>query len=218
MNCLSSIGKKQIMALTGLLLCGFLVAHLAGNFLIFCGAEAFNTYAYLLTSNSFIYVAEALLGAIFLTHIALAIVLTWQNRRARGQRYYLKRPTGRGATLSSASMPITGVIILVFLILHLLHFKFGPSYSIVHSGVEMRDLYRLLVEYFASPLNVAWYIFAQMALGVHLSHGFSSAFQSLGFNHPRHTPRLKLIGKIFAIVIVLGFSSLPLYLHLKGGS
>ena len=218
MSCFSSIGKKQIMALTGLALCGFLVTHLAGNFLIFCGAEAFNTYAHVLTSNSLIYFAEAILAVIFLTHIFLAILLTWQNKVARGQRYYLKRPTGRGATLASASMPITGLITLVFLVLHLLHFKFGPNYSIVHSGVEMRDLYRLLVEYFASHLNVLWYVFAQMALGLHVSHGLPSAFQSLGCNHPGCNKRLKIIGKIFALLIVLGFSSLPLYLHIKGGS
>ena len=205
------------MAVTGLALCGFLVAHLAGNFLIFCGAEAFNTYAHILTSNSFIYVAEVLLAGIFLTHISLAVVLVWQNREARGQRYYLKTPTGRGAVFASSTMPITGLLTLVFLVLHLMHFKFGPDYQIIHSGVEMRDLYRLLVEYFSSELNVTWYIFAQVALGIHLSHGFSSAFQSLGFSHPRHTPRLKILGKVFAIVITVGFSSLPLYLHIKGG-
>ena len=217
MACLSSIGKKQIMALSGLALCGFLVAHLAGNCLIFVGAEAFNTYAHLLTCNSFIYVAEALLGGIFLTHISLAVVLVWQNRAARGQAYYLKRATGRGAGLASAGMPITGLITLIFLIFHLLHFKFGSDYRIVHAGVEMRDLYRLLEEYFDSRFNVFWYIFAQIALGFHLSHGFSSAFQSLGFHHPCYTRCLKIVGKIFAVVIAVGFSSFPLYLHFKGG-
>ena len=215
---LSSIGKKQVLALTGLALCGFLTAHLAGNLLIFCGPEAFNGYAHKLTGNDLIYLAEAVLAAIFLTHILLAMTLVWENRRARGQRYHLKRPTGRGATMASASMPLTGLVTLIFLVLHLLHFKFGPDYRVTHAGMEMRDFYRLLVEYFESPLNVAWYIVAQGALGVHLSHGFSSAFQSLGLNHPRHTPRLKIAGKVFAVVMAVGFSSLPLYLHLKGGS
>ena len=217
MKCLSSIGKKQVMALTGLALCGFLVAHLTGNLLIFVGPEAFNTYAHTLTSTALIYPAEAVLLAIFLTHIGLAIALVRENRIARGQRYYLKRPTGRGANFASTTMPYTGVIILIFLIFHLLHFKYGTDYRIVHSGVEMRDMYRLLLEYFQSKMNVASYIVAQIVVGIHVSHGFSSAFQSLGFNHPSHTPCLKRAGKIFAIAIAMGFSSLPIYLHLQGG-
>ena len=205
------------MALTGLALCGFLLTHLLGNLLIFMGPEAFNTYAHTLTSTPLIYPAEAVLLGIFLTHIGLAIALVRQNRIARGQRYYLKRATGRGATFASATMPYTGVIILIFLIFHLMHFKYGTEYSVVHSGVEMRDMYRLLLEYFRSEINVASYIAAQVVVGVHVSHGFPSAFQSLGFNHPTYTNWVKLAGEIFAVFITVGFSSLPIYLYLKGG-
>ena len=215
----SSIAKKQLMGVTGLALCAFLIAHLAGNCLLFFGAEAFNTYAHVLVNSPLLYPAEAILLALFVCHVALAALTTLENRRARGkQSYYRKKLTGRGATFASSSMPYTGVVILIFLIFHLWHFKFGPHYTIVHSGVEMRDLYRLLVEYFHSPLAVVWYILAQICLGIHLSHGFWSAFQSLGFHHPRYTPWLKVIGKIYAGVISMGFSILPIYLAQQGAS
>ncbi len=213
----SSIVKKQAMAITGLLLCGFLVTHLAGNFLIIYSADAFNQYAYALTSNPLIYVAEAGLAALFLGHIGMAIKLTLENHKARPQKYYMKKPTGRGSTFASSTMPYTGMITLIFLVIHLINFKFGPLYMTTVDGVEMRDLYRTVVEYFASPLNVLWYIIAMVALGIHLSHGVWSAFQSLGFNHPSYTPTLRMASKAFAVLIVVGYSSLPIYCYLIQG-
>ena len=141
----SSIVKKQIMGLTGLLLCGFLISHLIGNCLIYLGPEAFNTYAHTLITNPLIYVAEAALLAIFLTHIGLAIKLTIENKQARPQGYYLKVPTGRGSTIASSTMPINGMLTLVFLVFHIWLFKFGRHYSVTYQGVEMRDLYHLLL-------------------------------------------------------------------------
>ncbi len=210
----SSIGKKQIMGVTGLLLCGFLVSHLIGNCLIYLGPEAFNRYAHTLVSNPLIYVAEAILAAIFLTHIGLAVKLTIENKMARPERYHAFKMSGHGATLASRSMPVTGLIILAFLISHLLHFKFGPVYEGVYGGVEMRDLYRTVVEYFASPVAVAWYLFCMVALGLHVSHGFWSAFQSIGLNHPKYMPTIKLFSKVFAVVVAGGFAALPIYCYL----
>ena len=109
------------------------------------------------------------------------------------------------------------MIVLIFLILHLWHIKYGPYYEVVHEGVRMRDLYRLLVDYFSSPINVLWYVFAQIVLGLHVSHGLWSAFQSLGFDHPTYTPWLKRGGKIYGVVIALGFCAIPVYLSQKGG-
>mgnify|MGYP000719426843 CR=1 FL=1 len=160
----SSVMKKQVMGVTGLLLCGFLISHLAGNCLIYVGSDVFNTYAYTLISNPLIYVAEAILAAIFFTHLGLALKLTMENKAARPQRYYIQQNTGRGATFASSTMPYTGLIVLTFMILHLLHFKFGPVYMTNVDGVEMRDLYKTVIMYFQSPLNVAWYIFAMIAL------------------------------------------------------
>lgn len=125
----SSIVKKQIMGVTGLMLCGFLLTHMAGNFLIFVGPDAFNLYAHKLTSNPLIYVAEAILAGIFLTHIGLAIKLTIENKQARPDSYFVKVKTGRGATFASSTMPLTGLLILVFLVWHIVNLKFGPWYE-----------------------------------------------------------------------------------------
>lgn len=214
----ASVVKKQVMAVTGLLLCGFLVSHLIGNCLLYVGSDAFNVYAHTLTSNKLIYVAEAILAAIFLTHIGLAIKLTLENKKARPVQYYMKQKTGRGATFASSTMPYTGLLILVFLIIHLLNFKFGAVYTTSVEGVEMRDIYKTVVLYFKSPLNVLWYVIAMIALGIHVSHGFWSAFQSLGFSHPKYNCGLKLISKLFAVVVALGYIALPIYCYLLGGN
>lgn len=214
----SSIGRKQLIALTGLLLCGFLVSHLLGNILILVGADAFNLYAHKLISlGALLYVAEAGLTAIFALHFVLAIKLTIENRVARGQqRYYVKNRTGRGETIMSATMPYTGLVLLVFLVLHILQFKFGAHYTTTVDGVEMRDLHRLVVEYFQSPLNVAWYVFAMAAAAMHTAHGFQSAFQTFGWNHSVWMPKIKILGYLYAVFVAGGFAFITIMTHVKG--
>lgn len=211
----SSIGKKQIVALTGFGLLGFTVTHLAGNFFLFIGADAFNKYAYTLTSNPLIYVAEAGLIGMFLLHIILTLVLKTENHSARPVKYYNKTKTGRGETFASSTMPITGVIMLVFIILHLMNFKFGTEYITTVDGVTMRDLYRVVIEYFANPLYVAWYCFAVCTLGLHTSHGVQSVFQTWGFNHKSYTPHLKTAGMLYGLFVAIGFSSLAIFCHFQ---
>ena len=213
----SSIGKKNIMGVTGLLLCGFLTTHLIGNMLILISAQAFNEYGHALVSNPLIIPAEIGLALLFLSHIGMAIKLILENRSARPQKYVMKVNTGRGSTFASSTMPYTGFIILVFLILHILHFRLGEVYYITYEGEQIRDLHRLILETFASPYYAAWYVFAQSALGLHLSHGFHSAFQSIGFNHPKHTPILKKVSLIFAITIAMGFNLIAIWCFLQGG-
>jgi len=213
----SSVVKKQVMGITGLMLCGFLVSHLITNSLMYVSGELFNTAAHALITNPLIIPAEIILGLVFLSHIGLAIKLTLENRSARPEAYYMKRkPTGRGATFASSTMIYTGLIVLVFLILHILEVKFGPEYLVTYNGVEMRDLYKLLIEIYSNPIVVIWYVFAVCALGIHVSHGLWSAFQSIGFNHPRYTPLLQKIAKVYAVVIAVGFSALPIYCYLQG--
>lgn len=216
-RCSTSVVKKVAMGITGLLLCGFLVSHLLGNFLIFVGADAFNLYAHTLTSNPLIYGAEAVLLLIFLVHLFMAIRLVIENKLARPTPYYVKKPTGRGATFASSTMPITGVIILVFLVLHLIQFKYGTYYESNVAGTVMRDLYKTVIEFFKQPLNVVWYVVAMAALSVHVSHGFWSAFQSIGFSHPKYTPCVNRFAKVFAVVVFLGYSALPIFCFLQGG-
>lgn len=212
----SSIGRKQIMALTGLALCGFLVAHLLGNFSLLFGADTFNFYAHTLTKNkALLYAAEAILLILFLTHILLAFKLTWENKRARSVKYHSKRRTGRGETFASATMPITGLIILVFLILHLLNLKFGTNYTTMLEGVEVRDLYKTTIEYFSSLLNVGFYIISMVAIALHTSHGFQSTFQSLGINHPKYTPSIKRLSLAYAVFISVGFTVVTVWCYLQ---
>ena len=212
----SSIVKKQLVGVTGLLLCGFLLTHLAGNFLLFVGPEAFNKYGHALTSNPLIYVAEAGLAALFLGHLGMALRLTLQNNKARPQKYYVKNKTGRGSTFASSTMPYTGVIILVFLIFHLKGLKFGAYYDVTYDGVLMRDLYRLTFEKFASLPYVAFYVLSMFAMGIHVSHGFWSAFHSVGFWHAKYTPTIKKLSAAFSLFVGTGFSVLPIYCFLTG--
>lgn len=211
----SSIGKKQIMALTGFGLIGFTASHLLGNLLIFLGADAFNKYAYALTSNPLIYVAEAGLLGMFLLHIVLAVILKIENAAARPHRYYVKVKTGRGETLASSTMPYTGCILLVFVIVHLLNFKFGSNYPTTVDDVAMRDLYRTVVEYFSNPLYVAWYVLAMAALGLHTSHGVQSMCQTWGFNHPKYTPIVQTVSLAYGLFVGAGFSILAIYCHFQ---
>ena len=211
----SSIGKKQIMALTGFGLVGFTASHLLGTLLILLGPDAFNKYAYTLTSNPLIYVAEAGLLGMFLLHLFLAVVLKLENIAARPQNYYVKVKTGRGETFASSTMPYTGIILLIFVVIHLLNFKFGSNYPTTVDGVEMRDLYRTVVEYFANPLYVAWYVVAMIALGLHTSHGFQSVFQTWGFNHPKYTPVIQTASLAYGLFVGAGFSILAIFCHFQ---
>ena len=211
----SSILKKQLVAATGLLLCGFLAAHLAGNLLLFAGPRAFNIYAHRLTSTPLIYVAEAVLALLFLVHAGLAVRLAVGNVRARGRRYALKRSAG-GSTVASSTAPWTGAVILVFVVLHVRALKFGPVYLATYGDETVRDLHRTCVEYFADPLAVAWYLVAMAAMGLHAWHGLWSAVQSLGIGDGRFDAKARLLSRCFAVCAGAGFSILPIFCHLQG--
>lgn len=205
------------MAVTGLLLCGFLVSHLLGNFLLFVGSDAFNLYAYTLTSNPLIYVAEAGLAAIFLSHLGLAFKLNLENKMARPNSYFAYNKGGQ-ATLASRTMAITGAIIFVFLVTHLIQFKFGAYYETTVDGVVMRDLHKLVIESFENPLNIAWYVFACAAAALHVSHGFRSAFQSMGFRHPKYSPIIGWASVGFALFVAIGYCALPIWCASQGSN
>ena len=208
----SSLVRKLVMALTGLGLCGFLLVHMIGNLLILVGPDAYNAYSHALVSNqAFLYTAEIGLLTIFVVHVVMAIVLTKSNRSARPEKYAMSPNGAKGVNPASKFMIHTGMVILIFLVIHLLMFKWGEVYWTEVDGVKMRDLHRLIVEEFHEPLDVGLYVFALLVLGVHLSHGFQSAFQSAGLNHPTWTPRLKCAGWGFAAFVVGGFLIQPLY-------
>ena len=201
------------MGLTGLGLSGFVLTHMLGNLLIFLGADAYNLYGYKLTSNPIIYVAEMGLLAMVLCHIVIAFWLTKENKAARPVSYAYA-PQGKAeASLASRTMIYSGTVLLVFIVHHLITFKYGPHYDTTVDGVVMRDLHRLMVEVFANPLYVIWYVVALLLMLGHLKHGVASTFQSLGFNHPKYTPWIKCAGVAYAFIVVIGFISQPLYVY-----
>jgi succinate dehydrogenase / fumarate reductase cytochrome b subunit len=209
----SSIGSKFVIALTGLFLLIFLVAHLAGNLLFIAGPDAFNEYSHKLISNPLVYVAELGLLAIFVLHIFKTVALVAGSRAARPERYAKKRwaktKNDRSRkSISSSTMIVTGTIMLLFVVTHLMTFKFGPYYD---TTAGIRDIYRLQLEIFSNPGYVAFYVVAMGIIVFHLWHGASSALQSFGFNNPTWTPRLIWLGRGVAVAIGLGFAILPVY-------
>lgn len=221
----SSVAKKFINAITGLGLCIFIVIHLLGNLALLTGkAEAFNTYShFLLGLGTLIYAVEIGLVLFFLFHMFTAVTVWWDQQMARPQSYKMTAAAGKPSkkTISSRTMIYTGAILLIFTILHLITFKYGPGikegYVVTIDGVVMRDLYRLTIEVFHKPGYVIWYVAAMGLLGFHLRHGFWSAFQSLGMNHPRWTPVIYAIALLFALIMAFGFIILPVVIYFRGG-
>ncbi len=202
----SSIGKKLIMAITGLSFIGFLAAHLAGNLTIYGGKEAFNSYAeHLHSLGPLLTVAELVLLTFFLVHVITGVILFLQNLNARPVRYAVNKTAG-GRTFGSATMPYTGALLLVFIIFHLLNFSF----------VDKTDttIFNIVSGAFSSPLYVVIYILAMVVAAVHVSHGFWSAFQTVGANHPKYMPLIRTVGIAFAVVVGIGFGFLPIYIFL----
>lgn len=213
----SSIGTKLLIALTGLSLFGFLITHLLGNLVALRGPVAFNHYSHALVSNPLILVAEAGLALLFALHVFKAVTNWASNNGARPVAY--QRKVGAGHTsrksLASSTMIVSGPIIFLFVVLHLRTFKFGAYYAAEEPGV--RDLYRLLMEVFQNPLQVAFYVVAMIVILLHLRHGISSALQTLGVNHPRYTPMLLKGGTLLAFLIGIGFALIPVWAYFAGG-
>lgn len=214
----SSIGKKYLMGLAGAGWTLFVLGHMAGNMLIFAGPEAFNSYGHAIVSNKPLLIGtEVFLVVCLLIHVWMGVLLTLENKKAKPSKYAVSANSEKKSSTASAFMAAQGSLILAFIVIHINSIKFGKEYYITHSGVEMRDLYRLVVESFQSPLYTGFYVVALLLLGLHLSHGVSSIFQSLGFNHPRYTPMIKKAGWLYAIIVAGGFLSQPLYAFLVLG-
>ena len=209
----STVGTKVLIAITGLAMFLFLIGHLAGNLLLLVGPEAFNGYSHKLISNPLIYVVEAGLVAIFLIHVFKAALNWFHNRSARPGGYEKKTWAGHTSrkTVASSTMIYTGLFLFAFVVLHLKTFKYGPWYETVENGVIVRDIYRLTIEVFQNPAYVAFYVVSMAIVFMHLRHGVSSAFQSLGANHPRYNRLILAGGYFFAILLGLGFAFIPVW-------
>src|SRR4030095_2518068 len=208
----SSVGTKLLIGATGLLLVAFLAFHLYGNLLLFLGAEKYNEHAHALISNPLVIPAELGLIALFLMHAIQAALNFVDNRAARKQGYETKVWAGGPSKKSWASttMIMSGIIVFVFVPLHLVTFKYDPNYPAHEPGV--RDLYRLLIEVFQSPFYVTYYVIAMLIVGLHLRHGIWSSLQSLGLIPDRWTRLVAAACYALALAIGAGYVLIPLYI------
>ena len=200
----SSVGKKLMMAITGLCFVGFLCVHLAGNLTIYAGGDTFNAYAeHLHSLGPLLLVAEFGLLALALVHVITGLTLFYQNFKARPVRYKTFRSRG-GASIGSKTMPYTGVLILGFVVFHLLNFSFTDK-----TGTT---IFQIVSAAFSHPGYVFAYVTAMILVALHVSHGFWSLFQTLGVNHPKYMPAIMALSIALSLVFGLGFGLIPIYL------
>jgi succinate dehydrogenase / fumarate reductase cytochrome b subunit len=217
----SSVGRKQVMGLSGVVLYGFLIVHLVGNLGLLSGPEAFNKYGYLMlhTLKKVVLPIEFLLLGIFILHIVLGFKVTAENRAARPERYAVNASKARSRGFG-AYMAISGIWLLVFVLVHVPHFRFG-AYSaaplVAYDGVVMRDLYVEALRSFANGWFTLFYVGSFALLLVHLAHGVQSSLQSLGLNHHRWNAAVKAASYAYAILVCGGFSALAIWLWSQGG-
>ncbi len=211
----SSIGRKLWMSLTGLFLCLFLVVHLAGNLQLIWGTpEAFNEYSAFMTSFPLIKITSYLLYASIILHVVDGIMLARQNQAARPVNYKHNNPSAN-SSWASRSMALLGLITLVFLVIHMKSFWYEMHWGEIGLDANNnKDLYSVTVAAFQQWWYSAFYIVCMIALAFHLSHGFQSAFQTLGINHPKYTGIIKTVGAWFAVVVPLAFASIPVWIFL----
>lgn len=250
----SSIGKKLVMALTGLFLCSFLLVHMSGNLQLFKQDDglAFNVYAVFMTTNPLVKTISYGLYAFIILHAIEGLYLAYQNRQARGEQRYVVNGGSANSSWFSRNMAVLGTVLLVFIVVHMSNFWFeykfgyvpytqyeqnlvtGETVATPYEGqikekleeyireesntrvVIVKDLYRSVMEGFKNPLLVFFYVLSMFAVSFHLVHGFKSAFQTLGLNHPKYNPIFNFLGiGIFGIVIPIGFALMPLYFFFK---
>ncbi len=211
----STIGKKIVMGITGLFLCSFLVIHCGLNSLIFFndGGELFNLGAEFMAHNILIRSMEIVLFIGILLHIIQALLITLQNKKARPIGYAVTNGNANSKWYSR-SMGLLGTLILIFLIVHLKHFWYVSRLTDDITGGKI-TLYDAMRDVFESPVWVVLYVLSMISLAYHLMHGFQAGFQTLGVNHPKYTPFIKSLGKVFAIVIPFVFALMPLAFYFK---
>ncbi|NDG85415.1 MAG: succinate dehydrogenase [Proteobacteria bacterium] len=221
----STLGRKYLMGASGMALVLFLVVHLLGNLTLYAkNGDLINAYAARLEALGIgLVVLEVGLAATILLHIITAFQVTFTSKAARPIGY--DSPKSKGGptknTVTSRNMILTGIVLLVFLIIHIAQFRFGPEiedgYTASVNGVMVRDLYRVVVEAFVQPKWVAFYVACMGFLGFHLRHGYWSAFQSLGIINPRWSKPIHMLGLLIALLLATGFLFIPIYIYATQG-
>lgn len=221
---LPSVAKKILNALTGIGLVLFLVVHLLGNLTLFSSDPGpFNSYAKTLHDLGWLLTAiEIALLLLFAAHIASSIIITRANRKARNEGYAAQAKGRASATkpVASRNMIYSGIILGAFVVWHVISFRFGPGiaegYVTEINGVVSRDLYAVVYEFFENPLNVLLYTAVMIFLGLHLRHGYWSAFQSLGAIKKKYMPLATAAGYVVAVILSAGFLLIPLWIYFAG--
>ena len=210
--CHSSIGRKMIVAVTGAILILFVIGHLLGNLQIFLGPEWINSYSqHLRDLGPLLWIVRFVLLCTVVLHIYFTILLAIENRRARPESYIDKENVK--ATWASRHMVVSGLVVLAFIIFHLLHFtarKFNPQFPLLKlDPLNRYDVYSMMVYGFQNVYVSAFYVIGLFLLTLHLTHGASSFLQSLGLNNKNLNPRLAFAGRVFAWLLFLGYTSIP---------
>ncbi len=216
----SSIGRKVVMSVSGLFLVLFLTFHMCMNLALVFSPEAYNAICGFLGAKWYTLALTAVLAAGFIVHIVYAFWLTIQNRRARGNDRYAVNVRPKGVEWSSQNMLVLGIIVILFLVLHMAQFWFKMQLNELTNvvpGVNPHDGSRLVIEVFKQPLMVGLYLVWFVALWFHLTHGFWSALHTIGFNNNTWFNRWKVIGNVFATIICLGFALVAVALYVKYG-
>ncbi len=214
----SSIGRKIIMSLTGLFLILFLTVHLIGNLQLLAndGGKSFNAYSDLMGNNTLIQIISKGNFFFIILHTIQGFMLYFKNKGAKGSKYAVS-PKNK-TSWASKNMALLGTLILAFILMHLGHFYFQFKFNadalatVNYDGETIIDSYQKVVEVLTNPLWLGLYLLGLAVLAFHLSHGFASAFQTLGLSHKKYTPIINFLGKAYSIIIPLGFAIIPLYL------
>jgi len=209
-----TIGYKILMALTGIILIGFLIAHLTANLLVFVGPESLNAYGIKLREYPvLLWIARGVLILSAILHIYAGIKLSLINKQARLINY--KAPKQTESTLASRTMLVSGCVVLFFLLYHLAHFTFKWTHHEMFAFLDEHDVYSMVVMSFKSPWVAGFYCIAMVLLMSHLYHGVRSFFQTLGINHPKYNRIIQCIGPVLSILLTLGFLSIPISVFLR---
>lgn len=210
----SSIGRKIITAATGILLIAFLLGHMYGNMKVFQGPEALNAYADWLQGHPLLWAMRAGLLTLFGTHVYITLTLARDNRAARPVGYHQYR---RFATSAFARyMLLTGLVLLLFVVYHLLHFTFGvidSDHTRLLDAQQRLDVYSSVVQTFRNPWIAGSYVVAMVLLGFHLWHGTMSALQTLGARHESYETFIRVVAAALVAALVIGNSSIPILIY-----
>jgi succinate dehydrogenase / fumarate reductase cytochrome b subunit len=216
----STLGRKLLMALTGLFLILFLVVHLAGNLQLLAGdgGDAFNVYAESMATNPLIRAVSILNFSFIALHVIYAILLSRHNKKARPVAYAVTNPSAN-STWASRNMGILGTVIFIFILVHLRGFwyrlKFGTPEKVMIDGVEYKNAYIIVEEAFKNPIYSGFYVLSMIFLAFHLYHGFASAFQTVGLRHKKYTPLIQKVGVGFAILVPALFALIPIVMYIQ---